>query len=128
METLSSDYWFEISEYDLETAEVMLKGGRYIYVGYLCHQTIEKTLKGIFVQKKHEIPPFTHKLMFLIEKLEIINLFDEEKLQFIDSLEPLQIEARYPSYRDRLFKLLTEEYSKELLKKTGELNLWLKKI
>jgi HEPN domain-containing protein len=106
----------------------MLKGGRYIYVGYLCHQTIEKTLKGIFVQKKKEIPPYTHKLMFLIEKIGIIHLFDEEKLQFIDSLEPLQIEARYPSYRDRLFSLLTEVYCKELLKKTGELNSWLKKI
>ncbi|HNT28701.1 MAG TPA: HEPN domain-containing protein, partial [bacterium] len=38
-------YWFEIAEYDLETARAMLKTKRYLYVGFMCHQTIEKALK-----------------------------------------------------------------------------------
>ena len=42
-------YWIEMAEYDLETAKVMLKGKRFLYVGFMCHQVIEKILKGYFV-------------------------------------------------------------------------------
>jgi len=39
-------YWLELAEYDMETAKVMLLGERYLYVGFMCHQVIEKALKG----------------------------------------------------------------------------------
>ena len=39
-------YWVDISEYDLATAEAMLTTGRYLYVGFMCHQAIEKILKA----------------------------------------------------------------------------------
>jgi hypothetical protein len=35
-------YRIDLSDYDLETAEAMLSGRRYLYVGFMCHQTIEK--------------------------------------------------------------------------------------
>lgn len=38
--------WAEMSDYDLETAEAMLATGRYLYVAFMCHQTIEKILKA----------------------------------------------------------------------------------
>lgn len=41
------NYWIEIAKYDLETAEAMLKSKRYLYVGFMCHQSIEKILKAI---------------------------------------------------------------------------------
>jgi hypothetical protein len=37
-----AEYWFDIAEYDLETARVMLQGKRFLYVGFMCHQVIEK--------------------------------------------------------------------------------------
>jgi HEPN domain-containing protein len=37
-------YWLEMAEYDLETARVMLKGQRFLYVGFMCHQVIGKSL------------------------------------------------------------------------------------
>ncbi len=39
-------YWIDIAEYDMETAKVMLEGKRFLYVGFMCHQVIEKILKG----------------------------------------------------------------------------------
>lgn len=42
-------YWIDIAEYDLETAKVMLEGKRFLYVGFMCHQVIEKVLKGYYV-------------------------------------------------------------------------------
>ena len=39
-------YWLDLAAYDLETADVMLRGKRYLYVGFMCHQVVEKSLKG----------------------------------------------------------------------------------
>lgn len=40
-------YWMDMSEYDIETAEAMLETKRYLYVGFMCHQTIEKSYARI---------------------------------------------------------------------------------
>ena len=40
-----SEYWFESAKYDLQTARAMLETRRLLYVGFMCHQTIEKALK-----------------------------------------------------------------------------------
>jgi HEPN domain-containing protein len=42
-----TEYWLEIADYDLETAKAMLDTGRYLYVGFMCHQVIEKALKAV---------------------------------------------------------------------------------
>ena len=55
-------YWTELSDYDVETAEVMLKNKRYLYVGFMCHQSIEKIFKAYFVRLKNETAPYTHAL------------------------------------------------------------------
>jgi len=52
--------------------------------------------------------------------------FSEEQKDFIDQIEPLNIEARYPSRKDRLLKSLTEEKCNEIISKTKELQSWIK--
>jgi hypothetical protein len=42
-------HWEDIASYDLETAESMLKSGRYLYVVFMCQQSIEKLAKGLHV-------------------------------------------------------------------------------
>jgi len=32
------EYWEDIADYDLETADSMLKTGRYLYVVFMCQQ------------------------------------------------------------------------------------------
>lgn len=44
-------YWFDGAEYDLQTARAMLETRRFLYVGLMCHQTIEKALKGVLVSR-----------------------------------------------------------------------------
>lgn len=39
-------YWLDLSNYDIETAIAMQKSKRYLYVGFMCHQTIEKNFKN----------------------------------------------------------------------------------
>ena len=60
------EYWFESAEYDLQTAKAMLETKRFLYVGFMCHQTVEKALKGIFVSRfPDEELPYIHKLVRL---------------------------------------------------------------
>ena len=76
-----SEYWFESAEYDLQTARAMLETRRLLYVGFMCHQTIEKALKGIFVSRKPEEElPYIHKLMRLANLSEISSEMSEEQL------------------------------------------------
>lgn len=37
-------YWSDLSDYDMETAEAMFSTGRWLYVGYMCHQVIGESL------------------------------------------------------------------------------------
>jgi hypothetical protein len=41
-------------------------------------------------------------------------------------LEPLNIEPRYPTYKEMLLKSLTQSRCRELLEKTKELQTWVK--
>ena len=119
-------YWIEMSDYDLETADAMLVTGRYLYVGFMCHQTIEKILKAYWTNYLTEVPLKIHSLSRLAEKTGLDKLLSEEQLDFIDKLEPLNIEARYPSYKERLIKSLTKEYCTALLNQTKDLQSWIK--
>lgn len=119
-------YWVDLSDYDLETAKAMLKSKRYLYVGFMCHQTIEKVLKGFYASKIDDLPPFTHNLAFLIEKSMLTGVMTDEQKAFVDELEPLNIEARYPEYKERLLKQLTHAKCMEILMKTTELQQWIK--
>lgn len=119
-------YWIEISDYDFETAKAMLETKRYLYVGFMCHQVIEKILKAYWSKVLEEPPLKIHHLSRLAAKSGLINELPEEFIDFIDSLEPLNIEARYPSYREQLSKRLNRDYCNRLLDNTNELRLWIK--
>jgi HEPN domain-containing protein len=114
-------YWLEISDYDLETAEAMLKTKRLLYVAFMCHQTIEKIMKACCVYRKSESPPYTHNLSYLCEWCGIAEDFSEEQKKFIAELEPFNIESRYPTYKEALFKLLSVERCERIFDETRKL-------
>ena len=120
------NYWIELSEYDLETAEAMLKSKRYLYVGFMAHQTIEKILKAYFAKTHADTPPYSHSLSYIAKKAELYDLFSEKQKDFIDLLEPMNIECRYPVHKEELLKTLTNEKCIEILKNTRELQVWIK--
>lgn len=43
--------WYFQSDYDLETASDMYNSGRNIYCIFMCHLSLEKALKGLFIKK-----------------------------------------------------------------------------
>ncbi|MEA3446679.1 MAG: HEPN domain-containing protein [Bacteroidota bacterium] len=50
----------------------------------------------------------------------------EQQKDFIDQIEPLNIEARYPSHKERLIRSLTESKCLEIIKKIKEVQTWIK--
>ncbi|MFO7829427.1 MAG: HEPN domain-containing protein [Bacteroidales bacterium] len=120
-------YWIELSDYDLETALAMLKSKRFLYVGFMCHQTIEKIFKAFYVKMKSDHAPFSHSLSYIAKKGNFYHLFTETQKDFIDQIEPLNIEARYPSYKERLIKSLSNEKCEEIYTNTKNLQSWIKK-
>jgi HEPN domain-containing protein len=119
-------YWLEIAEYDLETAKAMIKTGRYLYVGFMCHQVIEKVLKGYYQKTLNETPPYTHNLLILAKDSGIIEQINDEQKQLLFELNPLNIDSRYPSYKEKISKSLNSSISKDLLVRTEELFTWIK--
>lgn len=121
-----AQYWVDVSDYDLDTAEAMLQSKRYLYVGFMCHQSIEKIFKALFTVAKSETAPYSHSLSYLAQKGEFYEAFTEVQKDFIDLLEPMNIEARYPSHKERLLASLTEARCIEILKETRDLQQWIK--
>ena len=119
-------YWVELSEYDLETAEAMLDTKRFLYVGFMCHLTIEKILKAYYILKINENTPFTHNLTGLAESSGIYTEFSNEFKNLLDILEPLNIETRYPTDKEEVFKSLNESVCKNILINTKRLHQWIK--
>lgn len=126
MELDKVKYWTEISDYDLETAEAMYSTGRWLYVGYMCHQTLEKIFKAYWSSKKVEPAPMSHSLFNIAQSCGLNALFSEEQMDFISEMMPLNVEARYPSYKERISEGLSKDRCREILDKTKELQQWIK--
>jgi HEPN domain-containing protein len=119
-------YWIELSDEDLEVAEIMFREKRFLYTGFMCHQVVEKIFKAYYAKLKNETPPFTHELPYLAAKGGFYESFSEEQQKFIDQLNPLNIRTRYPDYKKELIKELTGARSQTIIENTKKLQQWIK--
>lgn len=90
-------YWLMLSDYDIETAEVLVRAERWVYSVYLCQQSIERQLKGMYVFFFGTEAPKSHNLNFLFLKLA-------EKLEKAD--EP--IASLFAAHRDECEDFMTD--------------------
>lgn len=119
-------YWTELSDYDYDTAEAMFRTGRWLYVGYMCHQCVEKIFKAYWSRKKVEPAPYSHNLINLAQSCGLAQLLNDEQRAFVSEVMPLNIEARYPSYKQAVGNSLSETRCVELMRKTKDLQEWVK--
>ena len=119
-------YWVDLSNNDFLVAETLIKNGHNLYTGFMCHQAIEKIFKGYFAKVKNDTPPFKHDLEFLAQQSGLYGLLNEEQILLIEELNPLNIEARYPDYKNKLSQYLTDEKIQDIFNQTKELLKWMK--
>ncbi len=117
--------WLKSADYDLKTAASLLKSKRYLYVIFMCHLSLEKTLKAILSEAVSELPPYTHNLNRLLE-LGSITL-PEDMQVFVNAINLQSVPTRYPEDFTRLSKELNSKIASEYLRQTKRIILWLKK-
>lgn len=118
--------WLRQADYDMDTAEYMYTGGRYMYAVFMCHLAVEKALKGIYQKKLESVPPRTHNLLYLLEKTQVQPPADlQETVIFLNRLS---IPTRYPDDIQRMMKDYTKEKTREVFEKSKEVLKWLKKL
>ncbi len=116
--------WIELAEYDLDTARHMLATGRYLYVIFLCHLSLEKMLKAHVSEVTQTTPVKTHDLIYLVKKsaMELPGTF----LDFIGKINTASIPTRYPEDLHSALRDYPEPVARDYLHQTQELIKWLK--
>lgn len=108
-------YWYESSQDDCETMEVLFKGGRYSDSLFFGHIVLEKILKALVVSETGKEPPKIHNLIRLTE---LANLkLDQTDKDYLSVVNDFNIRARYDDYKKAFYKICTKEYAAENLKK-----------
>ncbi len=119
-------YWLNIADKDFVVACDLIKLGHWLYVAFMCQQTIEKTIKAYHTQFQTDDPPFIHNLTRLAEKSGLHELMSEEQKMFLDILTPMNIEARYPDYKSRIATSLNEKTCQNIIEQTKKMQSWIK--
>ena len=120
------EYWLELCDDDIRTAKVLFDNKQFLWMGFVCHLITEKAIKAMVASKTTEIPPKIHKLDELAELADIYDELTETQKDLLDKLTPLQIEGRYPEYKERIKALLTQQYCEQLYMETEEFVCWIK--
>ncbi len=112
--------WLAIAEDDFAAARDLLATGHFGHVAVSCQQSLEKTVKGLLVEKTGELPPRTHDLLRLARLLGLDLSADHEQL--LADLTALYLGVRYP---DMGAPALAEHEAAGLMAATGEVRQWL---
>jgi HEPN domain-containing protein len=116
--------WLDSADYDVESAHSMLSSGRYLYVVFLCHLALEKTLKALVVELTNKQAPRSHDLIYLLKLTGLIP--EQNRLDFISMINNASILTRYPANIRDAIKDYPFKVASEYLKQTEEVISWLK--
>lgn len=132
-------YWRILSDYDIETAKCLIQGKRWVYVTFVCHQAVERLLKGMHIYHLKKETPKTHNLNYIfnriikedafIKSVKDINAFEKEKTDNIEFMVELMFYyvSDYPfSYKKVMERFIDEERAMPIYYRTLELLAWLK--
>ena len=132
------EYWEKLADYDIETAEALIKTQRWTYVAVLCQQSAERIVKGMHIYHNGKEAPKSHNIMFLMNKLSTSDKFlsNPANKRFIDEkgdYEDFVIDLMfyyindYPfSYKNVMERFIKEEVAVDIYNRTLEFIKWLK--
>jgi len=121
---IKPDEWLRQALYDMETADYLFDGERYFYAVFMCHLSIEKALKGLYVKRFNKTPPKTHNLIYLIEFINID--IPENHYDVIFTLNRISVPARYPDNLQTILKEFNKSKTIEVIEQSKEVLKWLK--
>ena len=117
--------WIEIVNEDLSVAEDLYKTKHWLYVAFMCHQVIEKTLKAYWTATRDDDPPYIHDHKRLAEGCGLYQEMSEEQRIFLTTIREMNIEARYREYKSRLAAMLNEQNTHQILEQAKQTQQWI---
>ncbi len=108
-------YWRKAAKHDYDTMLALFKLKWYSEFLFFGHIVLEKILKACVVKKTKEHTPYTHDLVKLHETAEL--KLSTNEIDFLDEMNDYNIRARYPDYKLSIYKLCTQEYTKDRIDK-----------
>ena len=103
----------------------MQLGGRWLYVAFMCHQVIEKTLKAYWCATQETEPPYTHSHQRLATGSGIYDEMNDDQRDFLDIITNYNIEARYPEDKNTLARTLTSDFCQQMIDETKQMQQWI---
>jgi len=122
----SAEEWLRQADYDLDTAQYMLQGGRRFYAVFMAHLAVEKALKGVYQHRLNRVPPKTHNLLYLVDEIELT--INDQTRQFLARLTQQQILARYPDQIREVLSAFTDPIVRNILIQSSEVIQWAKTL
>ena len=117
--------WLDIAERDIDAAEWMHKGGRWLYVAFECHQAIEKLIKAYWTGTRDDDPLYIHDHWRLLKGCGLTDKLSKEQRDFIERMKPMYIASRYPQYKNQVAASLNENVSTYILDETKHFKQWI---
>jgi HEPN domain-containing protein len=117
--------WKEIIDEDMSVAEDLFKTKHWLYVAFMCHQVVEKSLKAYWTATRDDDPPYIHDHKRLAEGCGLYDRLTEEQRVFLTMIREMNIEARYREYKSRIAASLNENNTKHLLEQTKQIQQWI---
>ena len=117
--------WLDIVDRDIDAAEWLQQGHRWLYVAFECHQAIEKTIKAYWCGTRDDDPPYIHDHWRLMEGCGLAEKLNDDQQNFIDRMKPMYIAARYPEHKQRIATTLNEETCRNFVEQTKQLKQWI---
>jgi HEPN domain-containing protein len=114
--------WLEFAKSDMENAQILHKAERYPAAVFHCQQTIEKALKGLYIDEVGTLFPRSHSLAEIAQSTS----FPREHFPFLRDLTSRYIDTRYPSFpTERITDIYDEQYSADVISKTEGILKWI---
>ena len=116
--------WLKQAESDIKTANHVAKDKQSFYALFFCHLAVEKALKGLYFKRLGVVPPKTHNLLYLLEKVEEQPTKDVYK--FFLKMNEVHIVTRYPEDIGKIQRMFSSDYISFALEKSKETIEWIK--
>jgi HEPN domain-containing protein len=105
----------------------MFKSSRWVYVVFMCQQTIEKLVKGLYLLYIDDNVPRLHNINAIFSKFSerLSQQINEEYLDLFRQLSDCYKNTRYTEYMQNVSEMINESTAKFILGKTREAYQWL---
>ena len=121
------EYWIESAADALDTAFKLYEQNKYVHSLFFLHLSLEKLLKGLYVNRNKDEAPFGHSLQILISKIKDVEP-DDDVLKFLVEVTTFNIATRYNDYKKSFYKSCTKDFTSHYLNKGKEVISWLESL